>query len=105
VRVAIAECFGLPPGATTTGQLVTSLRQLGFDFVFDVVLAADITIMEVRGIHAAWASLLGCPTKHAWRAHPPHAWSSTTDALPVLGHGQIRQGRWGSSRSRRASIA
>ncbi len=34
VRVAIAETMGLPPGAVTIGQLVTGLRQLGFDYVF-----------------------------------------------------------------------
>ena len=85
VRVAIAEEFGLPPGATSAGQLVAALvrprvgggrrdgrgrgsRQLGpstltlpthsrapslspqralhFDYVFDVALGADLTIME-----------------------------------------------------------
>lgn len=34
VRVAIAETLGLNPGDVTIGQLVTGLRQLGFDYVF-----------------------------------------------------------------------
>lgn len=34
VRVAIAETMGLAPGEVTIGQLVTGLRQLGFDYVF-----------------------------------------------------------------------
>ena len=34
VRVAIAETMGLAPGEVTVGQLVTGLRQLGFDYVF-----------------------------------------------------------------------
>lgn len=34
VRVAISEAFGLPPGAVTIGQIVTGLKQLGFDYVF-----------------------------------------------------------------------
>jgi hypothetical protein len=34
VRVAIAETAGLAPGDVTIGQLVTGLRQLGFDYVF-----------------------------------------------------------------------
>jgi iron-only hydrogenase group A len=46
VRVAMSEPFGLPPGAVTVGQIVTGLKQLGFDKVFDTVFAADLTIME-----------------------------------------------------------
>ncbi|KXZ54929.1 hypothetical protein GPECTOR_3g10 [Gonium pectorale] len=46
VRVAIAESFGLAPGATTPGQLAEGLRRLGFDMVFDTLFAADLTIME-----------------------------------------------------------
>ena len=46
VRVAIGEAFGLPPGSVSTGKMVTSLRMLGFDRVFDTDFAADLTIME-----------------------------------------------------------
>jgi len=46
VRVAISEAFGLPSGAITIGQIVTGLRQLGFEYVFDTLFAADLTIME-----------------------------------------------------------
>lgn len=46
VRVAIGECFGMEPGAVGTGKLVTALRMLGFDAVFDTDFAADLTIME-----------------------------------------------------------
>jgi len=35
VRVAIAETLGLAPGEVTAGQMVTGLRQLGFDYVFE----------------------------------------------------------------------
>jgi hypothetical protein len=35
VRVAIGEELGLQPGAITTGQLVSGLKALGFDHVFD----------------------------------------------------------------------
>lgn len=34
VRVAIAETMGLAPGEVTVGQMVTGLRQIGFDLVF-----------------------------------------------------------------------
>ncbi|MDD4817063.1 MAG: NADH-dependent [FeFe] hydrogenase, group A6 [Victivallaceae bacterium] len=46
VRVAIGECFGMEPGAVSTGKMVTALRMLGFDKVFDTDFAADLTIME-----------------------------------------------------------
>jgi NADH-quinone oxidoreductase subunit G len=45
-RVAIGEEFGLEPGSISTGKLITSLRVLGFDLVFDTNFAADLTIME-----------------------------------------------------------
>lgn len=46
IRVAIGEEFGLPPGNSMTGQMVTALRMIGFDRVFDTNFAADLTIME-----------------------------------------------------------
>nr|WNF20755.1 hydrogenase [synthetic construct] len=46
VRVAIAESFGLAPGAVSPGKLATGLRALGFDQVFDTLFGADLTIME-----------------------------------------------------------
>ncbi len=46
VRVALGEEFGLEPGTEVAGQMVTALRNLGFDRVFDTNFAADLTIME-----------------------------------------------------------
>ncbi|MDR2051644.1 MAG: [FeFe] hydrogenase, group A [Deltaproteobacteria bacterium] len=46
VRAALGEAFGLPPGRAVTGKLVSALRLLGFDRVFDTNFAADLTIME-----------------------------------------------------------
>ncbi len=46
VRVAIAEEFSLPPGTIATGKMVSALRKMGFDGVFDTQFAADLTIME-----------------------------------------------------------
>ena len=46
VRVAIAEEFDAEPGKIATKQMVTGLRLLGFDKVFDTNFAADLTIME-----------------------------------------------------------
>ena len=46
VRVALGECFGMPIGTNVEGKMVAALRRLGFKKVFDVVVAADITVME-----------------------------------------------------------
>jgi NADP-reducing hydrogenase subunit HndD len=46
IRAALGECFGLPPGTLVTGKMVTALRRLGFDAVFDTNFTADLTIME-----------------------------------------------------------
>lgn len=46
VRVALGEEFGAKAGTVVTGKMVTALRQLGFDKVFDTDFAADVTIME-----------------------------------------------------------
>ncbi|WP_438448395.1 NADH-dependent [FeFe] hydrogenase, group A6 [Gorillibacterium sp. sgz5001074] len=46
VRVALGEEFGYPMGTRVTGKMVTALRKLGFDKVFDTNFAADLTIME-----------------------------------------------------------
>ncbi len=46
VRVALGEEFGMEPGTRVTGKMVTALRNLGFDYVFDTDFAADLTIME-----------------------------------------------------------
>jgi NADP-reducing hydrogenase subunit HndD len=46
VRVALGEEFGLPIGTNVTGKMVTALKRLGFDKVFDTNTGADFTIME-----------------------------------------------------------
>ncbi len=46
VRATIGEEFGMPPGSRVTGKMVTALRMLGFDKVFDTDFTADLTIME-----------------------------------------------------------
>lgn len=46
VRVALGELFGLEPGTVVTGKMVSALKNLGFDYVFDTNFAADLTIME-----------------------------------------------------------
>ncbi|MHB1034528.1 MAG: NADH-dependent [FeFe] hydrogenase, group A6 [Pirellulales bacterium] len=46
IRAALGECFGYPPGTRVTGKMVSALRRLGFDAVFDTNFTADLTILE-----------------------------------------------------------
>jgi len=46
IRATIGEEFGMPIGTPATGKLVTALRRLGFDKVFDTNFTADLTIVE-----------------------------------------------------------
>ncbi len=46
VRAQLGECFGMPIGTNVEGKLAAALRRMGFDKVFDVDTAADMTIME-----------------------------------------------------------
>jgi NADH-quinone oxidoreductase subunit G/NADP-reducing hydrogenase subunit HndD len=46
VRASLGEEYGLPIGTNVTGKLVTALRRVGFDRVFDTNFGADLTIME-----------------------------------------------------------
>ena len=45
-RTAWGEGLGLSREESTTGKLISALRQVGFDYVFDTVYSADLTIME-----------------------------------------------------------
>ncbi len=46
IRAALGECFDNEPGTLVTGKMVTALRRMGFNRVFDTNFAADLTIME-----------------------------------------------------------
>ena len=46
VRVALGENFGMPIGTNVEGKMVSALRRLGFDKVYDVNFTADVTVME-----------------------------------------------------------
>ncbi|PLX09853.1 MAG: NADH:ubiquinone oxidoreductase [Marinilabiliales bacterium] len=58
VRVALGEEFGMEAGSIVTGKMVSALRRIGFDKVFDTDFAADLTIMEEG------TELLGRLSKH-----------------------------------------
>ena len=46
IRVALGEEFGFAPGTNVEGKMVTALRRLGFNKVFDTNFSADLTIIE-----------------------------------------------------------
>ena len=46
VRVALGEEFAMPIGTNVTGKMVSALKKMGFDKVFDTNTGADFTIME-----------------------------------------------------------
>ena len=46
VRVAVGEAFGLPAGVNALDKLVTALKLMGVDEVYDTTMGADLTVME-----------------------------------------------------------
>lgn len=46
VRVSIGDEFDMKPGENVEGKIVTALKDVGFDYVFDTTFGADLTIME-----------------------------------------------------------
>lgn len=46
IRVSLGEEFGAKPGTLVTGKMVSALRKVGFDKVFDTNFGADITTIE-----------------------------------------------------------
>ena len=46
IRATLGEAFGMHIGTNVEGKVATALKGMGFDGVFDVDTAADVTIME-----------------------------------------------------------
>jgi iron-only hydrogenase group A len=46
VRVSLSESFGLAPALNMEKEMVAALKQLGFDYIFDVNVGADFTTYE-----------------------------------------------------------
>lgn len=46
VRVALGEEFGYKIGSNVEGKIVTALRMIGGDYIFDTTFGADLTVME-----------------------------------------------------------
>lgn len=93
VRVSIGEQFGLEPGENLEGKLVSSLKKLGFDYVFDTGFGADLTILEEVAEFASRLSNKGpipqftscCPAwvKYAEIYHPELIENISTCKSPI----------------------
>ncbi len=46
IRAALGELFNMEAGTIVTGKMITALKRMGFDAVFDTNFGADITVME-----------------------------------------------------------
>ena len=46
IRVSLGDEFGFEAGANVEGKMVSALKKVGFDVVFDMNTAADFTILE-----------------------------------------------------------
>lgn len=46
IRTSLGEPFGIPFGTDVTGKMVSALKKLGVDYVFDMNFAADLTTVE-----------------------------------------------------------
>ncbi len=46
IRATLGEAFGMPIGTNVEGKMVSALKALGFDKVFDTDFSADLTIVE-----------------------------------------------------------
>lgn len=93
VRVSMGENFGMDAGDNTEGKLVTALKKLGFDYVFDTAFGADLTIMEEVAEFAARLTNKGpmpqftscCPAwvKYAEVYHPELLENLSTCKSPI----------------------
>ena len=91
VRAALGEEFGYEPGTLVTGKMVTALRELGFDDVFDTNFAADLTIIEegsellerltaaLSGKQAVLPMITSCSP--GWIKYVEHTWPDELDHL------------------------
>ncbi len=46
IRATIGEAFDMPVGTNAEGKMVSAIRKLGADYVFNMDVTADLTIME-----------------------------------------------------------
>ncbi|MBN2087874.1 iron hydrogenase small subunit [Candidatus Peregrinibacteria bacterium] len=104
VRASIGEEFGLEPGSNMEAQMYTALRKLGFDYIFDVNMGADITTyveatelaerIKKGGVLPMFTSC--CPgwVKYAEFYHPEILPNLTTSRSPQIHSGGAYKTWW-----------
>ena len=93
VRVSLGENFGFDLGVNIENKIVTGLKKVGFDYVFDTAFGADLTILEEVAEFAARLSNKGpipqftscCPAwvKYAEVYHPELLDNLSTCKSPI----------------------
>lgn len=71
VRTAWGEGIGLFKEESTLGRLVSALRRMGFDYIFDTTYSADLTIMEE-----------GTEFLERFKNHDQYKWPMFTSCCP-----------------------
>ncbi len=104
IRVSVGEDFGLPHGKIMTGQVVSALRMLGFDYVFDVNFGADLTTMveakelleRVKNKETMPMMTSCCPAwvKYIEFYHPELIPNLTTSRSPHIHLGGVIKNYW-----------
>jgi NADH-quinone oxidoreductase subunit G len=46
VRIAVGEEFGIKPGQNVMEKIAAAMRRLGFDYIYDTSVGADLTVIE-----------------------------------------------------------
>jgi len=104
VRASIGEEFNIPVGQNVTKQMNTALKQLGFDYVFDVNMGADITtIVEAKelkdrivsnGVLPMFTSCCPAWVKYVEFYYPEMLPHLTTSRSPQIHSGGIYKTWW-----------
>lgn len=104
IRVSIGEEFGLPYGEIVTGQVVAGLRELGFNYVFDVNFGADMTTMveaeellervKNKGVMPMMTSCCPAWVKYVEFYHPELIPNLTTSRSPHIHSAGIIKTYW-----------
>jgi iron-only hydrogenase group A len=104
VRASIGEEFALPVGSDVTGEMYTALRQLGFDYIFDVNFGADITTMvearelveriEHNGVLPMFTSCCPAWVKFVEFYYPDLISHLTTSRSPQIHSGGVYKTWW-----------
>lgn len=94
VRVGLGDAFEFAPGAFVEGQMVSALKCLGADYVYDVTFSADLTIMEEgteflrrilskKGVLPQFTSCCPAWVKYAETFHPELLAHLSTAKSPI----------------------